>query len=261
LTLRRLQKKLEKEISEREKVEHQLRQFAKELEIRNEELDAFGHTVAHNLKNPLNALTGISHLLALDYATMSREDIKKYLDIINRSGRKATNIVQELLTLASVRQQEIESVPITDMTSIVLEAQQRISNIIPESNAEIHLPDSWPIAEGHAPWVEEIWVNYLSNGIKYGGSPPILKLGADHTNNGQVKFWVSDNGAGLTKAEQDLLFTPFTQLSKLKVQGHGLGLSIVRRIVEKLGGSAGVESDGTPGQGSTFSFTLPLPEN
>jgi len=70
-----------------------------------------------------------------------------------------------------------------------------------------------------------------------------------------VRFWISDNGPGLTPEQQGSLFTDFTRLDTVRVEGHGLGLSIVRRIVEKLGGQAGVES--AVGEGSTFYFTLP----
>jgi two-component system sensor histidine kinase/response regulator len=72
-----------------------------------------------------------------------------------------------------------------------------------------------------------------------------------------VRFWVRDNGAGLTYEEQVRLFAPFTQLDQVRAKGHGLGLSIVLRIVERLGGQVGVESEDVPGQGSTFYFTLP----
>jgi signal transduction histidine kinase len=122
---------------------------------------------------------------------------------------------------------------------------------------------------GYAPWVEEVWANYLSNGCKYGGTPsaaPRLELGGDllpilPAGDGQdgsmVRFWVHDSGDGLTSEQQNRLFTPFTRLDQARARGHGLGLSIVRRIVEKLGGQVGVESNGAPGQGSTFYFTLP----
>jgi signal transduction histidine kinase len=84
-----------------------------------------------------------------------------------------------------------------------------------------------------------------------------VEVGAASRVDGQVKFWVHDNGLGLTASEQEQLFIPFTRLSQAHVEGHGLGLSIVQRIVEKLGGVVGVESEGVPGQGSIFSFTLP----
>jgi two-component system, sensor histidine kinase and response regulator len=103
--------------------------------------------------------------------------------------------------------------------------------------------------------VAEVWANYLSNAIKYGGDPPRAELGADLPADGRVRFWVRDNGPGLSPEDQARLFAPFERLHQVRAQGHGLGLSIVRRIVEKLGGEVGVES--AVGQGSTFWFTLP----
>ena len=93
--------------------------------------------------------------------------------------------------------------------------------------------------------------------MKYGGRPPRIELGSSKGDEGMVRFWIQDNGAGLTAEQQRELFTPFTRLSQVRLEGHGLGLSIVQRIVERLGGQVGVESDGVPGQGSTFYFTLP----
>ncbi|HHJ06674.1 MAG TPA: HAMP domain-containing histidine kinase, partial [Anaerolineae bacterium] len=137
------------------------------------------------------------------------------------------------------------------------EAQQRLTYLIQTYQAEIMLPQHWPKAMGYAPWIEEVWANYLSNGIKYGGRPPRLQLGATEEPDGMVKFWVQDNGLGLSQEEQLKLFTPFTRLEQVQTIGYGLGLSIVRRIVEKLGGQTGVESEGVPGKGSFFYFTLP----
>ncbi len=256
LTLKQLQNKLQAEIIERKQIEEQLRQYAEDLQAKNEELDAFSHTVAHNLKNPLHATAGIAKLLAEDYDIMPGEELKKYLDIIDRGGRKAINIVEELLVLASVRRQEVEPQPL-DMATIVAESKNRIGYMITENEAIINKTDSWPVAMGYGPWVEEVWVNYISNAIKYGGQPPVIELGSDPEDNNQIRFWIKDNGAGLTGPEQAQLFTPFTQLSKISVTGHGLGLSIVRRIVNKLGGEVSVSSSGQPGEGSKFSFTLP----
>jgi two-component system sensor histidine kinase/response regulator len=144
------------------------------------------------------------------------------------------------------------------MASIVAEAQQRLAHMIEEHQAEIILPDTWPVALGHGPWVEEVWVNYLNNAIKYGGQPPHVELGATKQPDGMVRFWVRDNGPGLRPEEQARLFTPFTRLDQVRTKGHGLGLSIVGRIVEKLGGQVGVESE--VGRGSVFTFTLPATE-
>jgi two-component system sensor histidine kinase/response regulator len=147
------------------------------------------------------------------------------------------------------------------MASIVLEAQKRLAYLIEERQAEVIVPDAsaWPAALGHAPWVEEVWVNYLSNALEYGGTPPRVELGATAQADGMVRFWVRDNGPGIPPEQQGRLFTPFTQLSQVRTEGHGLGLSIVQRIVEKLHGHVWVQS--APGQGSTFFFTMPGPED
>jgi two-component system sensor histidine kinase/response regulator len=161
------------------------------------------------------------------------------------------------------------------MANIVAEAQRRLAYLIEEHEAEITLTSegAWPMAMGYDPWVEEVWVNYLSNAIKYGGRPPRVELGFDvstprpelgtkaqpngalERKEGTIRFWIRDNGPGLTPEEQTRLFTPFTRLDQARAKGHGLGLSIVRRIVEKMGGQFGVESE--VGRGSVFSFTLP----
>jgi signal transduction histidine kinase len=128
--------------------------------------------------------------------------------------------------------------------------------LIQQYHAEICRPGAWPAAVGYAPWIEEVWINYLSNALKYGGQPPVVELGADVQDDDWIRFWVRDNGPGILPDDQARLFTPFTRLSQVDLEGHGLGLSIVRRIVEKLGGEVGMESD-TTGSGSLFYFTLP----
>jgi len=165
------------------------------------------------------------------------------------------NIIRELLLLASVRKAEIEITPLEDMAGIVAEAQQRLDYMIEEYKAEIILPEAWPVALGYGPWIEEVWANYISNAIKYGGQPPRIELGTDSQESGMIRFWIHDNGLGLTPEEQSRLFAPFTRLDQVRAKGYGLGLSIVQRIVRKLGGQVEVESK--LGQGSTFSFTLP----
>ena len=239
---------------ERRHAADQLREYTSKLQAHNEELDAFAHTVAHDLQNPLSALTGIAEILAKDHTD---KGFAQYLHSIVRSGRKATNIVNELLLLASIRKQEDITLAPLEMNKIIEETQDRLIHMIDAYEASFDIPDTWPPALGHAPWIEEVWANYISNGLKYGGQPPHLTLGAVAQEDGQIRFWVRDNGPGLTPEEQAQLFTPFTKLKQVQAKGYGLGLSIVRRIVGKFGGQVGVESPEDGGPGSLFFFTLP----
>ncbi len=231
-----------------------LRQRAQELQEQNEELDAFSHTVAHDLKGPLATLIGYAEVMTDYLDTMSPEELQENFLAMLRTGRKMSNIIDELLLLAGVRQMDVTVQPLM-MRSVVQDAERRITDLIDQSGAEITVTANLPVAMGHAPWVEEVWVNYMTNAIKYGGTPPKLVIGADAPQNGRVRFWVKDNGNGLTETEQQKLFIPFSRLSQARAEGYGLGLSIVQRIVQKLHGDVGVESE--LGKGSTFWFELP----
>jgi len=247
-----------REIARRKEAEEQLRQHARQLEARNEELDAFAHTVAHDLRHSLSLIVGYAEVLDGFLPELLSEQQREYLQIVIRQGHKMADIIDALLLLATVSRQETETGPL-DMGCIVAEALSRLADMISEDCVEILLPPAWPTALGYAPWIEEVWFNYISNAIKYGGQPPRVELGADFPPDApeMVRFWVRDNGPGLTLEEQSRLFTPATRL-KFMGKGHGLGLSIVKRIVEKLGGQVSVESQ--PGQGSLFAFTLPTAE-
>ncbi len=232
----------------------QLQQRTAQLQAHNEELDAFAHTVAHDLKTPVTSIYGYATMLEETYTEMSGDDLYESVHRIARGAGKLTRIIDELLLLAGVRKQDVRMQPL-DMGAIVAEAVQRLAGMIEEHQAEIVRPDAWPVALGYGPWIEEVWTNYISNGIKYGGRPPRVELGATVQPDGWVRFWVRDNGPGLTEEAQAQLFVPFTKLDQVRVEGHGLGLSIVQRILEKLGGQVAVGSE--IGRGSVFSFFLP----
>jgi len=221
------------------------------------DLDSFSHTVAHDLKGMLSAIVSASNIINHGIDDMSKDELLEINDLIGESATKTMHITTELLTLASVRQQEIKRVAV-NMQKVVLDSFSRLKDVIQSSDTKIIFPDTWPEVLGYEAWLEEVWLNYISNAIKYGGTPPVIQIGSDILPEDRVKFWIKDNGKGLSPDEMALLFIKFTRLDTLRAEGHGLGLSIVKRIVEKLNGEVGVESQNIPGEGCVFYFILPL---
>lgn len=219
------------------------------------DLDAYAHSVAHDLKNPIGVILAYIEMIGLEYSPSLPETVQEYHKVIDRNSRKTIDIINALLLIANVREGKEVVMDHPNMAAIVSEVLSRLSNDISVSQARISVPDRWPDVLGYGPWIEEVWVNYISNAIKYGGAPPQIELGATEQPGGWVRFWIKDNGGGISQEDQARLFTQFTRLDESKTDGHGLGLSIVQRIVEKLGGQVGIES--AVGQGSTFFFTLP----
>jgi len=250
------------ELLARVKTHLRLQALTRNLQAQNKELEAFAHTVAHDLKNPLALVDMAAKILRDTHRISSPDENEAIIQTIIEGSARMQTIIQGLLLLATTRQGEVQLQPM-DMTGLVTEVRNRLAPNIQETGATITSSDKWPVVLGHRPWVEEVWVNYISNALKYGGrddlnppTPPHIELGFTPETNGFVRFWVRDNGAGISEADQAHLFIPFSRLAQSRSKGHGLGLSIVQRIVERLGGQVGVES--AVGVGSLFYFTLPI---
>ena len=253
---------------------HQLRKeislrvaFQKELEQKVAQLDAFGHTVAHDLKNPLMVISMSAESLISDFVNIDNKDIKKKLSYINDGTEHMSNIIGSILLLSGIKKIDPDKYTNFPMSHSTEEALKRMKYCIELNNVSISMPENWPTVFGYAPWITEVRVNYLNNAIKYGGNPtkkihPIIELGFDKpgtiqdTDSTHIRFWVKDNGAGIAKEEIGKLFKKFTRLNSTDSDGHGLGLSIVNSIVNRLNGTAGVESEIE--KGSLFFFTLPV---
>ena len=238
--------------------DHQLTQEqlcarATALQAQNSELEAYTHMVAHDLKDPLTALIVTSDLIN-DIPDLSGQEMKEYLQQIKATAYEMNRIINNLLLFAEVSKADAPVGPVS-MAAVVTKVRDRLSYLIKEYQAQIDLPESWPESIGYAPWIEEVWANYLSNAIKHGGKPPHVELGGLIQPDGMARFWIRDNGHGIPPKTQARLFKPFSQVTHVRNLGHGLGLSIVLQIVEKLGGKVGVESES--GEGSLFFFTLP----
>lgn len=239
------------EVSARIKTHLTIRRLQDGLEERNRDLAAFDRSVAHDLRSPLTALLGISELMRMSSEQRTDENVASVLDAANRMR----TIIDSLLLFAKIGNAQAEIAPV-NMGELVLKVCGGLKMEIAQRKAEVVIEDGeWPVVAGHAPWVEQVWVNYITNALKYGGTPPKVELAWDVGPEGDPRFIVRDNGPGLSPEQREVVFNEFSRLDAAKTEeGHGLGLSIVRRIVEKLGGQVGLESD--PGQGSEFFFTL-----
>ncbi len=223
-----------------------------ELKKRNKELDAYAHTVAHDLNSSLTGIIGYSDLI-LNSEDLPKEELNTYLKHIVNSGMKMTNIIKELLMFASIKKENIE-IALFRMRGIIESACKRLKYQIDEKSVTVNIDDNIIDCNSYSAWIEEIWYNYISNAIKYGGNPPILDIYSEKTDNGFIKYCVKDNGEGLPKKLHEIIFDNKSIKRNKYIKGHGLGLSIVKRIAEKLDGYVSVESD--KGNGCVFSFFL-----
>ena len=224
-----------------------------ELKKRNQELDAFAHTVAHDLNSSLAGTTGCSEILTDPNYKLSKEEQDTYLKEIARSSRKMTHIISELLLFASMKKEDVDVVEI-NMKELIDSACDRLKYQIIEREVQLEISETISNCLGYSLWVEEIWLNFISNAIKYGGTNPKIKIYSSKTDNGYIKYSIEDNGEGVADELKGIIFNEHDKNKDKLTKGTGLGLSIVNRIIEKLDGHLSLETK--IGQGSIFSFYL-----
>ena len=235
------------------RLQKELLSKSEDLAQKNAELEAYGHTIAHSLKTPLAAANRFLEILTKYKAdNLSEEQVhlaQQALGALAMTGE----VVEALLLLSMVAQQSVEAQPL-DMGRLVGQALTQLTDLQARTKATVKLPKTWPLASGYAPWVGEVWLNLISNALKYGGSPPHLELNGA-PDGSHVRFWVRDNGQPLSDGERMRVFVPFTRLHQERAAGHGLGLATVQRIISRLGGRVWVNA--APAGGNEFCFTLP----
>ena len=238
----------------------QVQTYATSLEERNRELDAFSFTVAHDLRAPLNLITGYLSLIEMDdLAGDSESELVGFLKEIKVGARKMNEIIEGLLLLARLYDDDQSLGPVV-MEDVVVAAASRFRTEIEARHIEMAIDPGLPMVHAQPLWMEEVVANLIGNAIKYIGrnnaAPRIAISGVVQED--MARFEVTDNGIGIAPEDQRRLFQMFARFHESEAHGFGLGLSIVLRIVHRLGGQVGVTS--APGQGSTFWFTVPLPE-
>ena len=239
-----------------ETLEHRVQERTAELQEKNAELDAFAHSVSHDLRAPLRGIEGFSRALVEDYGPQLEGEGREYLDHIVGSAIDMDGLIKDLLEYSRIGRRELR-LQAVGLEGVVAEAIERLQSTIDSSNAEIIVDGPLPSVRAHLVTLRQVVANLLSNGVKFAGADvrPRIRIWAEPRED-MVRLWVEDNGIGIDEEHQTRIFQVFERLHGVeRYPGTGIGLAIVQRATERMGGRCGVES--TLGQGSRFWVEYP----
>ncbi len=235
--------------------EARYRELAEELQRANRELESFGYTVSHDLRAPLRTMQGFAHTLLQDYGSRLDEKGRGYLQRIVASGSQSELLIRDLLTYSRLSLEEIrlENVSLHEVVTVAL---SQLEADLRESRARVEVQENLPWVRGHQTTLVQVVSNLVSNSIKFTreGERPAVRIRADSQGE-RVRVSVEDEGVGIPKDQLERVFRAFERGTLTQSRpGTGIGLAVVRRGVERMGGRAGVDS--TPGKGSHFWIEL-----
>ena len=224
------------------------------LERSNADLDRFAAIASHDLKAPIRAVTSFSELLSARYAPQLAGRGLTYLEQIRSNGYHMQRLVDDLLLYSRAAATDPVFTDV-DVSALMREVLTRLDPDLQAAQAQVTATDL-PVVWGDAAQLDRLLQNLIGNAIKYRrADPPRVQVRAHTQPDGSCQFDVQDNGQGIDPEYHQRIFQLFTRLHHRDVEGTGLGLAICQRIVEHHGGRLWVQS--VPGEGSTFSFTLP----
>ena len=211
------------------------------------QMEEFSYSVSHDLRAPIRAMQGYAKAVLEDYGDRLEPQGREYLERVVRSGTRMDRLVQDILTYSRLSRREIQLQAVS-LDKLVHDILQQYPEIH-VSEAVIRVEGPLSVVNGHEPSLSQAISNLLTNAIKFvhpGKAPQVRIWNERH--NGHVRLWIEDNGIGIRPESQHRLFGMFERLHPDKsYEGTGIGLAIVRRAVERMGGKVGVESDGTNG--------------
>ncbi|WP_370262938.1 ATP-binding protein [Limnobacter sp.] len=233
-------------------LEQRIQQRTAELTRSNSELEAFTYTVSHDLRAPLRAIDGFSNILKEDFAEQIPEDARGLLDRISYNARQMGGLIDGLLDFSRLLR--------ADVARVRVDQQQMLDQILQQLDATgkniVHVP-ALPVVYADPVLLKQVWMNLIDNAIKFSSKTTQPEVRITHAQQGDFHtFSVSDNGAGFDMKYADKLFNVFERLHHKKdFDGTGVGLAIVKRIIERHGGQ--ISAQGEPNKGACFTFTLP----
>jgi len=227
-----------------------------ELQLSNTQLEMFVYSIAHDLRAPLRSMQGFAQLLVEEHAANLNQKGRDYANFINTAAQTMDHLLSDLLAFSHMSQQKIELAPVA-LQAVVQSALAGCEQEIRERHARIEVVPPLPAVLGHETMLRQVLVNLIGNAVKFvTGKPPTVRIWAEEARAGMVRVWVEDNGIGIPAEFQERIFQVFQRLHTSKdYAGTGIGLAIVKKGVERMGGRVGVESN--PGAGSKFWIELP----
>ncbi|MFN3800725.1 PAS domain S-box protein [Belliella pelovolcani] len=236
------------------KLNQDLQDNVAQLEFSNQELESFSYSVSHDLRAPLRALYGYAQIIEEDFGDELSKEARKYLDNIKRNAHRMGILIDDLLNLSRLGRKNLDKKKV-DMHQMVNEVLDCIDENFKANS--IVMIDPLPPCHVDYTLFRQVWENLISNAIKYSGkkSQPEIHIYAENDDE-KITYHIKDNGVGFNMAYADKLFGVFQRLhSDQEFEGTGVGLAIVKRIINKHQGRIWVDSQ--EGIGTTFSFTLP----
>ncbi|HEX3800527.1 MAG TPA: CheR family methyltransferase [Verrucomicrobiae bacterium] len=237
-------------------LEEKISERTVELTDSVEELEAFSYTVAHDMRAPLRAMQGFAALILEEHAAQLDEDARKYLGRIQTSSDRLDRLIREVLNYNRMARQELLLEPV-DLAALVPEILNSYPNL-QKPDVEVQVEQPLPVVIGNDVALTQIFANLLGNAVKFvrTGVKAKIRIYAEAVKIGDsVRFWIEDNGIGIEPANYEKIFRMFQYLNRPGLyEGSGIGLAIVRKAAEKMGGQVGLES--VPGQGSRFWIQL-----
>jgi light-regulated signal transduction histidine kinase (bacteriophytochrome) len=241
--------------------QQRLERAQKQVKSTQKEMDEYTYVISHDLKEPLRGIEGFSKLLAEGYRDKLDDDARHHIDVIRNSTLRMQRLINDLLKFSRLSQQK-QPMELVGLNATLMHVRVNLQFALDAKHADLRV-NKLPMVVCDATALTEVFHNLISNAIKYNDKPvPIIEISCEeqpHPDTGQPEyvFSVRDNGVGIKKEYFEKIFQIFQRLHSDQ-EGTGIGLSIVKRVIEWHGGRLWLESE--EGKGTTFYFTIPKRE-